>query len=913
MEMFRRDKQKDVDMTRKDTGLTHLEAAKRLEQYGANTLAQGKKSSALKIFAAQFRDVLMLILLASTVLSVMMGEISEALTIIAIVFLNAVLGFVQEFRTERTLDALKNMAAPACEVLREGKRQQIPAAEVVPGDVLFVEAGGKVAADAILVETVELHTDESILSGESLPVAKLASTSFQCSDEANRPDMVYMGSTVTQGRGRAIVCKTGMDTQMGQVAGMLDNIEEEQTPLQRRLDQMGKYIAIGCLVICAVVSVTGILRGEPAFDMLLTGISLSVAAVPEGLPAIVTIALALAVSRMVKRHALIRRLHAVETLGCASVICSDKTGTLTENRMTVKRVVTPVREYEVTGSGNEKAGDFLSRGERVLAPEQSDLKLLLDIGAICTNAELSDASEKKRNRSAPNTAPGELAITGEPTETAILAACYKGGSLWSELARTYAKTDEIPFDSDRKCMSVVVSQRNGEKRVMTKGAVDVILKKCRYIQTRDGVILLTEGMKAQILDKNDALAKDALRVLGFAYRDLRTAEDKKTLESNLVFAGMMGMIDPPRKEVYSAVKTCRRAGIKPVMITGDHKVTACAIAKEIGILHHGDLVMTGEEIDRMSEEAFQKTVKKVSVFARVSPKHKLKIVRAFKKAGHIVAMTGDGVNDAPAIKEADIGVSMGIGGTDVTKEASSIILLDDNFATLVSAIEEGRVIYANIRKFIRYLLSCNIGEVCTMFVGMLMGLPVILLPIQILLVNLVTDGLPAIALGLEPAEDDVMKYRPRGKNEGVFSHGLATTIVFRGFLIGLSTLAVFTVLYNLNGSLVAARSGALLTLVLTQLVHVFECKSEKHTLFRIPLFNNWKLIGAVLISGAMIFATIYCAPLQALFQTCALSAKELLIAIGITFTGPVLSTIVFGFRKKPDLVVVPEEDETQHM
>lgn len=872
-------------------GLTEREAEEQRRKAGWNEFDQGRKVHPSKILLAQFKDILIVILLVSTVLSVLMGDFTEAVAIIAIVFLNAVLGFAQEYRTERTLERLRDLAAPTARVLRDGKARAIPAAEIVPKDIFLLEAGDRVPADGRLLEAAGLQTDESLLTGESVPVEKSA-------DGAGGAGKVFMGTMVTRGKARVFTTETGMRTEMGRIAGMLSGIADEKTPLQKRLEQLGKYIGVGCLLVCAVVSIAGILRGLPVFNMIMTGISLAVAAVPEGLPAIVTISLALGVSRMLKRNALIRRLPSVETLGCATVVCSDKTGTLTENRMTVKRVVTPARSCEVTGPGNEPTGEFRCGGRRVTPGFCPDLTRALTIAAVCNNAELAGVGGKRRLFAGPGGKRETLEATGDPTEAALLVAARKGGLAKEALAARWRRLDELPFDSDRKCMSVL-AESNGEGRLLLcKGAPDVVLDKCSFLFLDGREVLLDGTTRARLLRQNDDMANEALRVLAVAYKKVSADRLAPSDERGLVFCGLLGMIDPPRREAFEAVRKCRRAGIRPVMITGDHRNTAAAIAKELGILQEGGLVLTGRELDSMSEAEALRLAPRACVFARVSPGHKLRIVRMYKKLGNVVAMTGDGVNDAPAVKEADIGVSMGMTGTDVTKEASSIILLDDNFASMISAIEEGRVIYQNIRKFIRYLISCNIGEVLTMFIGMLIGMPVVLLPIQILWVNLVTDGLPAIALGMEPADPDIMDRPPRGAREGVFSGGLLSLILFRGIIIGLSTLGAFVSVFKLSGSVGAARTAAFLTLVFVQLVHVFECKSETKTLLRIPVFNNIWLILAVLCSTAMILAAAFLPFLQPVFRTVTLAPRALLYVLGYIALGPVLASVVFRSRRR---------------
>lgn len=878
-------------------GLSSSEAAKRLKEDGPNCLSQGKKINAMKIFAGQFKDFLTLILLASTLISLFMGEYAEALTIAVIVLLNAIMGFAQEFKTEKTLEALKKMAAPHAKVFRDGKLTELPTDNLVCGDIIEVEAGDKIPADALILECSTLESDEAMLTGESLPSEKHSQSSAKDFTGHDKEYLVYMGCTVTKGHGRAKVIATGMNTQMGQIADMLVGIEEEETPLQKKLGELGKYIAIGCLIICAIVSLTGILRGEPVLNMLITGLSLSVAAVPEGLPAIVTIALALAVNRMVKQKSLIRRLHAVETLGCASVICSDKTGTLTENKMTVKKIAGTDYHLDVTGNGYEKAGEFRQGNTRMNVNLQNNTKRLFEVAVLCNNSRINAPGEAFGGRDrTSNQAKGCWNAVGDPTETALLIMAAKAGVTNDSLKHEYTRIDEIPFDSKRKCMSVIVKNKSGKRLLLTKGGYDILMQKCLYIATQSGVSALTDNIKKEMNRENDQMASNALRVLGIAYREISDSENDPK-EEGLIFLGMVGMIDPPRNEAKQSVALCRKAGIKTVMITGDHKLTATAIASQLGIFHQGDIVVTGQKLDQMSDDDLTGTIEQTTVFARVNPSHKLKIVRAFKRLGHVVAMTGDGVNDAPAVKEADIGVAMG-NGTDVTKEASDVILLDSNFATLVTAIEEGRTIYGNIRKFIRYLLACNIGEVLTMFLGMLMGFPVILLPIHILLINLVTDGLPAIALGLEPKEDGMMEKKPRSANAGIFADGLLFKIVFRGILIGLTTLAVFSTVFKMYGNLEIARTSAFATLVLTQLIHVFECKSEEKTIFSIPYFNNFKLIFAVLISLLIVLGAIYLPILQPILKTVTLPHQCLWTIILYSMAVPVISALEKSISKQ---------------
>ncbi len=861
-------------------GLTSRQAADRLRQYGPNCLVAAKKTSKLKVFLSQFRDTLVLILLASTVISVLMGNVTEAFVIIILIIINALLGFVQEYRTSKSLEMLKRLSSPLATAIRDGQPQTIEAEDLVPSDVILLEAGDRIPADCKIITSVSLACDESMLSGESLPVEKQVGEGHH---------LAFMGTIVTKGRGKALVTATGMDTEMGKIAGMLEEIEEDPTPLQVRLNQLGKYIGFGCLLISGIIALTGILRGEAPFDMLITAIALAVAAVPEGLPAIVTIALALAVGRILKRNALIKHLHAVETLGCADVICTDKTGTLTENRMTVKEIDLPGCHYQVTGNGYDQNGQILGPQRKSRLSEDIRLKQLLTIAVACNNATIC---APRKSFLGLKSSEGQWEISGDPTEAALLIMGAKGGILAEGLP--YAMTGEIPFDSIRKRMSVQVKDREGKEYLFTKGAPDILLERCGYYLSEDGVRPLIQSIKTQIMQSNSQMAGSALRVLGFCYRDGGGISADQ--EQGMIFVGMAGMIDPPRKEAYRAVIDCRYAGIRPIMITGDHKDTAAAIAKELKIMTAGDRLITGDDLAKMSDEELYHSVESAAVFARVNPSHKLRIVSALKRRGHIVAMTGDGVNDAPAVKEADIGVSMGVTGTDVTKEAASLILLDDNFATLVAAVEEGRVIYNNIRKFIRYLLSCNIGEVVTMFVGMLMGMPLVLLPMQILFINLVTDGLPAIALGVEPAPKDIMRHRPRQKNESIFAGGLLSTIIFRGVLIGFTTLAVFATLFAHTHSLEMARTGALAALVITQLFHVIECKSETKGIFSVPLFDNIQLLLAVLLSAILLIAVIYFAPLQALFNTVPLAPAHLLSIFVFCSFVPIISAALIRFK-----------------
>ncbi len=841
-----------------ETGLSQREAESRLLQYGENRLAQRGKPPALAVFAGQFRDTMVLILLAATAVSAALGELGEAAAIAAIVVLNALIGFFQELRTEKTLEALAKLAAPAARVLRGGEDQWIDAAQVVPDDILLLEAGDRVAADGVILSCAAFSCDESLLTGESVPEQKHADTGAAADKGEAHAAMVFMGTNAVTGRALVRVTATGMATEMGSIAGMLGEIEEEETPLQKRLDQVGRTIGALCLIICAAVAAAGILRGEEPLAMLLTGISLAVAAVPEGLPAIVTVSLALAVRRILRRNALVKRLHAVETLGCTTVICSDKTGTLTENRMTAQKVAF----FEGIFQAED---DLRAQGEAALR--------LMECAAFCNDArfvkERGGLFQRARQEA-----------QGEPTEAALLLLASRHGIN----ADLFHRESEIPFDSDRKRMSVT-GRASGVRRVYVKGAPEILLPLCTQIMTQNGLLPMTEERRRRILAQNTQLADEALRVLGFAYREAGPGDP----ESKLTFAGLAGLADPPRREAFGAIAACRSAGVRVVMITGDHEATARAVAQQLSIWREGARTVTGRELDAMDDETLRHICRETPVFARVTPEHKLRIVRALKKRGEVVAMTGDGVNDAPALKEADIGVAMGKTGTDVTREAAQVILLDDNFATLVAAVEEGRIIYQNIRRFLRYLLSCNTGEVLTMFGGMLLGMPVVLTPIQLLLINLVTDGLPAIALGMEPGDGQAMRRPPRDPEESVFSGGLFGKIAFRGMLIGLATLFVFSVLLRDGATLEAARTGALVTLVATQLFHALECRSEEQSLFELNLFGNPLLLLTIGVSAAAVAAAVYLPVLQQAFGTAALTAAQMRTALFAGAAAPVCS------------------------
>lgn len=849
-------------------GLPQDEAQRRLESEGENILQKPKKKKLSGIFVNQFKDIMVVILLVAAVISGLLGELYDCVTILLIILINSAIGFVQEYRTEKTLEALEKMTAPTARAYRDGYLKTLPAAELVRGDVIELEAGDRVPADCFVLSQERLLCDESILTGEPIGAKKRARENEMSSDVLNLPYVVYMGTTVLKGRATCEVALTGKDTQMGKVSDMLSEIDEGMTPLQKRLAELGKLLSVICVFVCVIVFVTGLIYGQEPFTMLMAGLSIAIAAIPEGLPATVTIALALAVRRMLKRQAFVHKLHSVETLGCASVICTDKTGTITENKMTVTKILTPDSEFSVTGSGLSRQGQILCTSAEPVNP--AVLREMLICACLCNNAAIS-LPHRKRD---------EYTAAGDPTEIALLVAAAKGGVTAEELSAV--RLSEIPFESETRQMSVTAKLGDSEF-CFIKGSSDVIINQCGYVQLEGGTVELDGKFKRLMLERSEQLASQALRVIAFARKS----------GGKTVFLGFMGMLDPPRPEARQAVKLCSKAHIRTVMITGDHKLTAIEIAKQVGIFHSGDIALTGEELSRISDEELSGILDKISVFARVSPADKLRIVKALRAKGHIVAMTGDGVNDAPAVKEADIGVAMGISGTDVTKNAANVILLDDNFATLVNAVEQGRTIYANIRKSVRYLISCNIGEIVTMFFGIILGLPVVLLPIQLLLINLVTDGLPAISLSLEPCEESVMRKKPRGATESFFSGGLLTRIVFRGLLIGIFTLGCFVATLRLSGSLDNARTCALFTLVMSQLIHVFECKSEEKSILSVKHFSNPFMLLSVGVSLLCLLAVIFFPPLQVVFTTVALSPLELIIGFGFSLAVPLLSA-AFG-------------------
>ena len=832
-----------------DAGLSQQEAQSRLEKYGANKLAEKKKKTNLRRFLEQFQDVMIVILLAAAAVSFVVAcfghdpmEFFEPLLILLIVILNAILGVVQESKAEKALDALKNMSAPHARVLRDGKEQLLDASQLVPGDIIHLGAGDFIPADARLLKSVSLKSEESALTGESVPSEKDADVPVEENAPlGDRSNMVFSGCSVTYGTATAVVTATGMQTEMGKIAGLLEGEEETQTPLQQKLAQLGKYLGFVALAACAVIFVVGLLNGIPVLEIFMTAVSLAVSAIPEGLPAIVTIVLAIGVQRMVKKNALIRRLPAVETLGSASVICSDKTGTLTQNRMTLTKVwVEGQSQLEGVSSENSPAA-----------------RKLLQYGTLCCDGSVTFGAD------------GSEQHIGDPTETAILVAAHKNGMEQDALGKEYPRLAELPFDSDRKLMTTV-NRIDGELIAIVKGAFDMMATRC------------VQGDLEAAREKNDEMSRQALRVLAVGYRKLDQLPQELTseeLENGLTLLGLVGMIDPPRPEAKEAVALCRQAGIKPVMITGDHVVTASAIAKELGILSEGDRAITGAELDAMSDQQLDQEVEHISVYARVSPENKIRIVKAWQHRGQVVSMTGDGVNDAPALKAADIGCAMGITGTDVAKGAADMTLTDDNFATIVHAVREGRGIYANIRKVVGFLLGTNIGEVLTVFFAMILWHKTPLLSMQLLWINLVTDSLPAISLGMEAVESDVMDHKPKPKDEGIFAHGLGIQVVLQGCMFALLTLVAFFLGERYGGSLEAGQTMAFLVLALTQIVQAFNMRSE-YSLFRIGPFTNRKLNGAALLSLALVCLVLF-TPVGIAFGMVILPAWLYLVGLGL--------------------------------
>ncbi len=830
-----------------EKGISNEQYGKLIEKYGYNEFKEKESKSFLERFIEQFKDFLVIILVIAAVISGVVGEVADTVIILAIVILNALLGVIQESKAEESLKALKKMSAPIAHVIRNGVSSEIPAKELVPGDVVVLEAGKYVPADLRLFEVSNLKIEESSLTGESVPVDKINAliedTNVSLGDRKN---MAFMSSMVTYGRGKGVVIGTGMSTEIGKIADMISRVEEESTPLQKSLDKVGKFLGIAALIIVAVMFVIGVLEGRPVLGMFMTAISLAVAAIPEGLTAVVTVVLAVGVQKMIKRNAIIRKLPAVETLGCAQVICSDKTGTLTQNKMTVTKIFT------ING----------------FADDIADAKKVLYIANLCNDTQIVEENEKYRT-------------IGDPTETALIDIALKSGIDKRKLEIEYPRVDEIPFDSARKLMTTFNKSENSIT-VNTKGAPDIMLSKIKYVFDGNVTREITREDIIKINEANEEMASMALRVLAVGFKQIETI-DKTNAESDLIFAGLMGMIDPPREEAKDAVQLCKTAGIKPVMITGDHKATAVAIAKQLGILSNISESISGPEIEIMSQKELEQNVPNYSVYARVSPEHKVRIVEAWKSRGKIVAMTGDGVNDAPALKTANIGAAMGITGTDVAKEAADMVLTDDNFATIVSAVEEGRTIFSNIKKSIHFLLSCNAGEIFVLFTAIVLNWAEPLLPIHLLWVNLVTDSLPALALGMEPAEPGVMRQPPRNPDESIFARGLGLKIGLQGLLIGAVTLGAFYY-GNTIDDLTAGRSMAFFTLSISQLVHSFNIRYENKSVVFNKMFSNKYLNGAFLVSLLIQSAVLITPKIREIFKIRILSIDEIGIVILASLT-----------------------------
>lgn len=875
--------QKEINEVIKDLGsslqgISSVDAQKRFEEYGSNELKEKKKKTPFIIFLDQFKDFMILILIAAAIVSGIIGEPSDAIAIIVIVILNAVIGFVQEYRAEKAMAALKKMAAPEAIAIRDGIPVNIPAFQLVPGDVVILEAGKVVPADMRLIESANLRIEEAALTGESVPVEKHTEP---LRDEhlpiGDRKNMAYKGTFVTYGRGKGVVTATGMSTELGKIATMLQEEEEVKTPLQKRLAKFGQKLAIAVLIICAILFGVGIIRGEAPLLMFLTAISLAVAAIPEALPAVVTISLALGAKKMVKQNALIRKLPAVETLGSVTYICSDKTGTLTLNRMKVEEIW--LNEKIMKGSMDQGVERPSGKTLEPLNPRTLE-SLFFAALALSNDAQLD----------------AKGSIIGDPTEVALYKIAKDKGFDKAELEKDFPRVAEIPFDSDRKCMTtfhrwfIQSDQRSKERKgykfiSYTKGAIEVLIEKADNIMTSDGLKSLDKG---EIIKISDRMAAEGLRVLGVTMREWDALPDDMSpgnVETGLTILGLVGLMDPPREEVKEAVGLCKTAGIKPVMITGDHPLTARAIAKRLGIIDDDHkAIITGRELEKLSFNEFEERVEHIRVYARVAPEQKLKIVKALQDKGQFVAMTGDGVNDAPALKRADIGIAMGITGTDVSKEAAHMILLDDNFATIVNAVREGRKIFDNIRKFIKYLLTTNSGEIWTLFLAPLVGLPIPLLPIHILWINLVTDGLPALALSVEPAEGDVMSRPPRHPKESIFAHGLGAHAIWVGLLMG--CIVLFVQAWSIRTGHAHWQTMVFTVLCLTQLGHVLAIRSERESLFKIGLFSNKYLMGAVVFTSILQMATIYVPFLNPLFKTEPLTFNELVFTLA-------LSSVVF--------------------
>jgi len=859
-------------------GLSAADAAARLEREGLNEIVAARRVSPWRLLLEQFRNVLMLILLAAIFLSFLIGHGTESIVIAVIVLFAVVLGFVQEYRAERAIEALRELAAPTASVLRDGVVSLVPTRELVPGDVVLLHAGDRVPADARVLEAVNLTADEASLTGESSGVEKQdGSLLDEDCPVGDRTNLVHAGTTITYGRGRAVVVATGMQTEFGQIAQLLQGVEEGRTPLQKNLDRLGTVLARAAVVVVAMVVVLGVLRGQAVLDMLLFGIALAVAVVPEALPAVVTISLAIGIQKMARRNALIRRLPAVETLGSTSVICSDKTGTLTRDEMTVRRLWAVDRTFDISGSGYEPVGRFSTGGVDVVPGR--GVERLLAAAVLVNDSELAEVD-------------GGWRVKGDPTEGALIVAAAKAGLDKRALEESAPRVQEIPFTSERKRMTTLHRTEAGTV-AYSKGAPEMLLPDCTQLATAEGVTVLDDATRVELSGVAQSYARDALRVLAVAMKedaDLSSAQEGMTL------LGLVGMIDPPRAEAREAIALCERAGIRPVMITGDHPATATAVAREVGLLRHGRVVV-GPELDDMDDARLRREVDGIDVFARVSPAHKLRVVAALQANDHVVAMTGDGVNDAPALKKADIGIAMGIAGTDVTKEASAMTLTDDNFASIVAAVEEGRGVYDNIKKYLMYLLSSNTGEIGLMVGAAIVGLPLPLTAVQILYVNLATDGLPALALAVDPPQRDLMDRPPRSPRTGIFTLPVVALMLAGGLWLAVVNTGLFLWVLRSGRALEEAMTMVFVSLVLIQLLNAYNFRSDRHSALVRPFANRW-LNCAVLWETALLLVIVYLPALQGVFGTYALSASDWVVLLGLSLSVlPVLEAVKYLIRR----------------
>ncbi|MBV6393813.1 MAG: Calcium-transporting ATPase [Anaerolineales bacterium] len=867
-----------------ETGLSAKEAEARLAKFGLNEIQAARRISPWEILFEQFKNALILILLGATAISFFLGHGTESIVIAVIVLFAVGLGFVQEYRAERAIEALRQMAAPTATVLRDGIEVKVPAREVVPGDVVILHTGDRIPADGRIIESINLQIEEAALTGESVPVEKHTDAlPTQDMPVGDRKNMVYAGTAATYGRGRALIVATGMQTEFGKIAQLLQTVESSKTPLQQNLDKVGSVLARAAFVVVAIIVALGLLRGQPFIEMLVFGIALAVAVVPEALPAVVTISLAIGVQKMVKRNALIRRLPAVETLGSTSVICSDKTGTLTKDEMTVRKLFAAGQVFDVSGSGYAPVGGFSTNGGTKTEPSD-ELKQMLAAATLASDATIvKDETGVEEN---------DWDIKGDPTEGALVVAAAKAGLKKEALDETYPRIQEIPFTSESKRMTTL--HKNGRGAVAyTKGAPEIILDNCDSILTSGGVKKLDDATRKQIAETAREFANQALRVLGVASKPDAALESAQV---GMTFLGLAGMIDPPRPEAKDAITVCESAGIRPVMITGDHPLTAQAVARELGLLKNGRVV-TGAELDNISDEDFKREVESIDVYARVSPAHKLRVVTALQANQHIVAMTGDGVNDAPALKKADIGIAMGITGTDVTKEAAAMTLTDDNFASIVAAVEEGRGVFGNIKKYLMYLLSSNIGEIGLMAGSALLGLPLPLTAVQILYVNLATDGLPALALSVDPAEKDLMKRKPRNQKTGIFTRPVVALMLAGGIWSTIINLGLFIWAINSGRRIEEAMTMTFVSLVLVQFFKAYNFRSDRHSIFNRPFENKW-LNTAILWEAVLLLLIVYVPALHEPFNTFSLPLVDWLIIGALSLTiSPVLEFVKWMERK----------------